>query len=89
MAEQISTQSKETLSLITNSLMNHLNVGQNQIVNSSSVFLSVETTSIGSLPNKIIQQAGDAQIRIPSSFTLTSDGSTSISLRVRFFIIYF
>jgi len=51
-------------------------------MNTSSVFMSLETTSIASLSNKVIQQVGDAQIRIPSSFTLATNDSTSISLRV-------
>jgi hypothetical protein len=72
---------------MTDSLMVHLNIGQNQTMNTSSVFLSVETTSIESLSNKVIQQAGNAQIRIPSSFNLSTNDNTSISLRVCFLII--
>ena len=82
MADTIQTQSTETISLMTSALNVHLNIGQNLTINSSSVFLSVETTSISSLSNKLIQQIGDAQIRIPSSFSLTTEDSSSISLRV-------
>jgi hypothetical protein len=82
MADQIQSQVTETISLITSALNIHLNIGQNQTINTSSVFLRIETTSIASLSNKVIQQVGDAQIRIPSSFNLSTNGSASISLRV-------
>jgi hypothetical protein len=84
MADTINTQSTETISLMTNTLRIHLNIGQQLTINSSSVFLSDETTSISSLSNKLIQQIGDAQIRIPSSFSLTTDDNSAISLRVCF-----
>jgi len=82
MAAQINSQVTETISLITSALNIHLNIGQNSTMNTSSVFLSIETTSITSLSNKIIQQVGNAQIHIPSSFTLSTNNNTSISLRV-------
>jgi len=88
MADTINTQSTETISLMTNTLRIHLNIGQQLIINSSSVFLSDETTSISSLSNKLIQQIGDAQIRIPSSFNLTTDDNSAISLRVCFYHCY-
>jgi hypothetical protein len=82
MATQINSQVTETISLITSALNIHLNIGQNFTMNTSSVFLSIETTSITSLSNKIIQQVGDAQMHIPSSFNLSTNDNTSISLRV-------
>ncbi len=88
MADTINTQSTETISLMTNTLHIHLNIGQQLTINSSSVFLSAETTSISSLSNKLIQQIGDAQIRIPSSFSLTTDDNSAISLRVCFYHLY-
>jgi hypothetical protein len=84
MANTIQTQTTETVLLVTNALNIHLNIGQNLTMNTSSVFLSVESTSIVSLSNKLIQQVGDAQIRLPSSFTLTTTDNPSISLRVCF-----
>jgi hypothetical protein len=88
MADTINTQSIETTSLMTNALHIHLNIGQKLTINSSSVFLSVETISISSLSNKLIQQIGDAQIRIPSSFSLATDDKSAISLRVCFYHLY-
>jgi hypothetical protein len=82
MATQINSQVTETISLITSALNIHLNIGQNLTMNTSSVFLSIETTSIISLSNKIIRQVGNAQMHIPSSFTLSTNNNTSISLRV-------
>jgi hypothetical protein len=82
MATKINSQVTETISLITSALNIHLNIGQNFTMNTSSVFLSIETTSITSLSNKIIQQVGDAQMHIPSSFNLSTNDNTSISLRV-------
>ncbi len=82
MAQQINNEITETISLITSSLNIHLNIGQNLIMNTSSVFMSLETTSISSLTNKLIQQVGNAQIRIPSNFNLITNDDTSISLRV-------
>jgi len=87
MANSVLTQTTETVSLITNALNIHLNIGQNLIMNTSSVFLLVESTSISSLSNKLIQQVGNARILIPSSFTLTTTENGSISLRVCLFII--
>ncbi|CAF3130688.1 unnamed protein product [Rotaria sp. Silwood2] len=81
MADQINTQTTETISLITKALNIHLNIGQNLIMNTSSILLSVETISIDALSNKLIQQVGNAQIRIPPNFTLTTNDNTSISLR--------
>jgi hypothetical protein len=88
MADQIRTQSTDTISLMTSALNIHLNIGQNLTINSSSVFLLVETTSISSLSNKLIQQIGDAQIRMPSSFSLSTNDHSSISLRVCFFFSF-
>jgi hypothetical protein len=83
MANQIISQVSQTNSLITSALNVHLNIGQNLTMNTPSVFMSLETTSISSLTNKIIQQVGNAQIRIPSRFNLFTNSSSSISVRVR------
>jgi hypothetical protein len=83
MANQINSQVTQTTSLITSALNIHLNIGQNHTMNTPSVFMSLETASISSLSNKLIQQVGNAQIHIPSQFTLSSNGSSPISVRVR------
>jgi hypothetical protein len=84
LAIQITSQITQINSLIISALNIYLNIGQNLTMNTSSVFMSLETTSISSLPNKLIQQVGNAQIRMPSHFTLsTNNSSSSISVRVR------
>ncbi|CAF1454324.1 unnamed protein product [Rotaria sp. Silwood1] len=80
-ADQINIQVTETISLITKSLNIHLNIGQNSIINTSSILYFTETITIEALSNKLIQQVGNAQIRIPSNFTLTTNNNTSISLQ--------
>jgi Fe-S cluster assembly scaffold protein SufB len=83
MANQIISQVSQTNSLITSALNIHLNIGQNLTMNTPSVFMSLETASIESLANKLIQQVGNAQLRIPSRFYLSTNSSSSISVRVR------
>jgi hypothetical protein len=48
------------MSLLTSSLNVHLNVGQETMMNTSQVFMSLETRSIQSLSNKQIKQVGNA-----------------------------
>jgi hypothetical protein len=55
----------QTLALITSSLNNHLNFGQNFIMNTPEVFMSLERTSTNLLSNKTI---GNAQINFPLNF---------------------
>ena len=83
-ADEINEQTKETISILTSTLNIHLNIGQNQLMNTSSVFLSLETISIESLQNKIIQQVGNAQIQLPSNINSNINNDQTISLRVCF-----
>lgn len=83
MASRVNTAVSETMSLITSALNMHMNIGQNLLIDSSTIFMSIERTSAASLANKIIDQVGGAQIRIPSTLTLITNDNTSISLRVR------
>jgi len=83
-ANQIITQSTETISLLTAALNIHLNIGQNFIMNTSSIFMLLETISFQSLSNKFIQQIENTQIHLPS--TINNNNST-ISIRVCFIII--
>jgi hypothetical protein len=80
-ANQINQQTNETISLLTSALNIHLNIRQSLTMNTSSVFMSLETISINSLSNKVIQQVGNAQIYLPSN--ITNDDQT-VSLRVCF-----
>jgi hypothetical protein len=62
----------------------HLNIGQNETINTSSVFMSLETISVESLSNKLIQQIGNAQISLPSNINSNFNGDQTISLQVCF-----
>lgn len=75
----------ETFSLITAALNIHLNVGQNTTINTSSVFISMETLSMTGLSNKTIKQVGGAQIHIPLNFNLTINDSENVFVRVCIF----
>ncbi|CAF4254278.1 unnamed protein product [Rotaria sp. Silwood2] len=80
-ANQIEIQVKEIISLLTSSLNIHLNLGQNLLINTSETFMSLETISIESLSNRIVEQLGNTQFRIPSNFTFNKTNNFSISLR--------
>ena len=58
-------QMNEVISLLSSSLNIHLNIGQNSIIDTSQVFMSLETKSIESLSNKLVKQVGNAQIQFP------------------------
>ncbi len=64
-----------------------LNIGQSMAINSSSVFMSLETISFQSLSNKLIGQVENAHIQIPSNFSSNSNINGTISLRVCFLFL--
>lgn len=70
--------------MITSTLNIHLNIGQNITMNSSSVFMSLETISFQSLSNKVIKPIGNAQMKLPSNLYSNNSNGT-ISLRVCYF----
>ncbi|CAF4886443.1 unnamed protein product, partial [Rotaria socialis] len=80
-ANEISTEVEQTISLISSALNIHLNLGQNLTVNTSSIFMSMETISVGSLSNKSIEQIGDARIQMPSNLQFNSTDSSSLSIQ--------
>ncbi len=89
LANQITNQVNEILSLLTSSLNLHLNLGQNLIMNTSEVFMSLETQSIHSLSNQQIQQVGNARISLPTYIkTNLSNNQTTISIRVSFLLLF-
>ena len=83
LANQIEAKTTSTLSLLTTALNVHLNMGQNLTMNTSSLFMTLETISIESLAQRTVQQPGNAHIQIPSSIQFNSTKHTSVSLRVR------
>ena len=72
----------EIYSAITEALNIHLNIGQSTMVNTSAVFVSVQTLSADSLSNRAISQVGNARIQMPSTVTLDNSTHGSIRLRV-------
>jgi uncharacterized integral membrane protein len=56
-------------------------------MNTSQVFMSLETKSIESLSNKIIKQVGNAQIYLPSNVKSNTTNNQKISIRVCIFRI--
>jgi hypothetical protein len=81
-ADKIISQTTETISLLTSALNIDLNIGQNLTMNTSSVFMSLETISVGSLSKKFIQQVGNAEICLPSNINSNRNENEIISLRV-------
>ena len=59
----------------------HLNIGQNSIINTPNVYMSLETISADELANKKIQPMGSAEIQLPSQFNSNLDRNSSLSLR--------
>jgi len=53
-------------------------------MNTSQVFMSLETKSFGSLLNKQIKQVGNAQIQLPSNFKSNTTDNQKISIQVCF-----
>jgi tRNA(Leu) C34 or U34 (ribose-2'-O)-methylase TrmL len=64
----------------------HLNINQSLIVNTSSVIMSLQRVEINTLPNKIIQLNDHAQIKLPSTINLNISNSSSVIMRVNFFL---
>ena len=72
-----------SVSLLTKALKTHLNLGQQLLVNASSVFMSVETLSAQLMFAKDIPLIGDALLRLPSTFNPSLKPNESYLLRVR------
>jgi hypothetical protein len=51
-------------------------------MNTSQVFMSLKTQSIQSISNELIQQVGNAQIHLPSSFNSNLNNTSTVSIRV-------
>jgi len=82
LANEIINQMNEVVSLLSSSLNIHLNIGQDIIMNTSQVFMSLETQSFESLSNKLVKQVGNGQIEFPSSFNANISNNPTISIRV-------
>jgi hypothetical protein len=72
----------EVVSLLSSSINIHLNIGQNSKINTSQVFMSLETQSLESLSNKLVKQVGNGQIQLPQNFNSNLSNNSKISIRV-------
>ncbi len=84
-ANQITSQITETNSFLTAALNIHLNIGQISTINTSSVFMSLEATSMELLPNKLLQQVGGGRISLPENFYMNKNGTVSLRVSFSFF----
>ena len=82
LANQLTNQMNEILSLLTSAMSIHLNIGQKSIINTPNAYISMETISAEELLNKKIHQVGNAQIQLPSQFNSNFDRNSTLSLRV-------
>ena len=82
LANQIELKTTATLNLLTNALKVHLNVGQNITINTSAIFMSLETLSPSALSRRTVYQAEGAHMQLPSILRINAN-STPILLRVR------
>ena len=82
LANQIELRTTATLNLLTNALKVHLNVGQNITINTSAIFMSLETLSIAALSRRTVYQTEGAHMQLPSIMQINAN-STPILLRVR------
>jgi len=81
LANQIQNQMNEVIEKLTSILNIHLNVGQQSIVNTSQIFMSLQTQSMQSLANQHIQQVANASIVLPSIFQTNTSLNSTISVR--------
>jgi len=72
----------EVVSLLSSSININLNIGQNSKINTSQVFMSLETQSVQSLSNKLVKQVGNGQIQLPENFNSNLSNNSKISIRV-------
>ena len=73
----------DTFAFVSAALNIHLNIGQNTTINTSSVFVTMETASPNALASRVLEPMAGAQIRLPSTLQVnTTDNASSVSLRV-------
>jgi hypothetical protein len=82
LAEQIHRHSTHTIDSLTAALNLHLNVGQKSMLNTSSLFLSLETMSVSSLMDRLMQPIGQVRLRLPGQLSSSIDLNRVVSLRV-------
>ncbi|UJR18466.1 hypothetical protein I4U23_005372, partial [Adineta vaga] len=82
LSNEIMNKVNEIVSLVSQSLDIHLNIGQKMIINTDETFLTFEKISIGQFFNKTFEQVGGAKIQLPSNSTLSFlEKNSTVSLR--------
>ncbi|CAF0957173.1 unnamed protein product, partial [Didymodactylos carnosus] len=62
----VSSQADNSLSMITNVLSYHINIGQNTVINASAISISLQKTKSSELTNITISQSDEARVTLPS-----------------------
>jgi hypothetical protein len=82
-ANQISSETRETIDLLTNSLNIHLNLEQNLTFETPNAFMTLGTVPMQSLSNRILSPLVNSPIRLPKHFSSSSlNNQSSVSFRV-------
>ena len=81
LSNQIQIQINEIQTKLISIFQIHLNVEQQTFINSSQVFMFLQTQSIESLSNKQIEQIANASIRLPSEFQSNLTQHSIVSIR--------
>ena len=82
LAKSIDQQTAKITSLLTQAMIIHLNRVQQWQLNTSSVFISIESLPVGSLSNKDIEPIRDVRMRLPSTLILNTTETESLFIRV-------
>ncbi|CAF1144423.1 unnamed protein product [Adineta ricciae] len=80
-ANELAEKIHEIESLLTESLSLHINIGQQYVISTPEVFMSLETIDIKSILNKTIKQMDGGQIRFPLNLISNLNLDQIISLR--------
>jgi len=81
LANQIQNQINEIISKLTSIFQIHLNFDQRTKINSSEVFMFLQSQSISSLSNQKIDQVSNSSINFPSEFQSNSSLNSKVSIR--------
>ena len=87
LSSRVLKRMNEVSSLLSKSLKIHLNLEQQFTLNTSNVFMSIETLKIESILGKEIPSVGEARLRLPSIWNLSLVEHQRGSLKVRSFVL--
>ena len=87
-ARRVLKETTEVFDLLTRALRIHLNLNQSFQLNTSAVFVTLETLKIDSLVDKEIRSIGDARLRFPHQTLLGGNLNEHYSLQVRSLLFF-